>query len=706
MECSYSSSWLRCVGSWWTYTNVYGESSTVSTDATDPSGIAVADFDGDGQNEILVGSISGSSLYVIEVETTSTSIAFGTQTEIGLNGGEQPQQVTVADFNQDGKPDFVTACQDGNHLVYGLNQFTENPSTPFDVSSPGDMAANNNVRWVTAGDLTGDGYPDLVSLSYEQGGVNTIYSEVWVNQGVSDGTFNGFANPSGSTNTTFEVRNTHLMQSQPMAANPVIGDFDGDGYTDDFAFGMNPRNQSDVNNRYAEGMVQFVYGSSSGPTNWQSEVGTSNSDNYLNDNDYVVVSGSPGSGNQAQNSPICSLAVLPKDQLPGVGADVVIASYGELGQWFVTQQTVNSEAGLKFMSLSGSSGSQKLPSGTSPTTSQMVVDSDTGLIAAVSGSPATVAFTTLQAAGVSGSTVALMGTDYAGLNMQAFDGLSSLGGTTDSVEFNFEVQALLQQLQSGKFVNIGPRESAGIGAPGFFVGAVDVSGEYLNGLNKSKSIPTGSMAFVAWNLVDENGNPIALETLDDLVGNISPTQKDSESAPTIRPYLWQAQDLNPIDPLQPAMAYNGGWFAAVEPFNNAPATYGEMFFEWGRDVSGYAPNSMSGTASGLNYSPATRSPMRLAISSAPQNLTATPTNQTELNVSWSAPEDVFGGSETVVTYEVTLTQNGVDFTPITTTDLTANFVGLLLGNSYTVTVLPKTQYGDGTPASLTQVYPV
>lgn len=92
--------------------------------------------------------------------------------------------------------------------------------------------------------------------------------------------------------------------------------------------------------------------------------------------------------------------------------------------------------------------------------------------------------------------------------------------------------------------------------------------------------------------------------------------------------------------------------------------------------------------------------------SAPQNLTATPTNLNDLIVSWSAPEEVSGGSTTVVTYEVTLTQNGVDFTPITTTDLSANFVGLLLGNPYTVTVLPKTQYGDGTPASLTQVYPV
>ena len=85
-----------------------------------------------------------------------------------------------------------------------------------------------------------------------------------------------------------------------------------------------------------------------------------------------------------------------------------------------------------------------------------------------------------------------------------------------------------------------------------------------------------------------------------------------------------------------------------------------MFFEWGRDVSGYAPNSMSGTASGLNYSQPHVCLTLYFVRS--QNLTTTPTNQTELNVSWSAPEDVFGGSETVVTYEVTLTQNGVDFT--------------------------------------------
>ena len=91
-------------------------------------------------------------------------------------------------------------------------------------------------------------------------------------------------------------------------------------------------------------------------------------------------------------------------------------------------------------------------------------------------------------------------------------------------------------------------------------------------------------------------------------------------------------------------------------------------------------------------------------SSAPQNLAATPTNVNDLSVSWSVPEDVYGGAS--VTYVVTLTQNGVPDQTVTTTDLTATFEGLLLGAPYTVTVQPQTSYGDGESATLTQTYPI
>jgi len=100
------------------------------------------------------------------------------------------------------------------------------------------------------------------------------------------------------------------------------------------------------------------------------------------------------------------------------------------------------------------------------------------------------------------------------------------------------------------------------------------------------------------------------------------------------------------------------------------------------------------------------SPVPSVPTSAPQNLTATPTNLNDLSVSWSAPEDVYGGSSTVVTYVVTLTQNGVPDQTVTTTDLTATFEGLLVGAPYTVTVQPQTSYGDGESATMTQTYPI
>jgi hypothetical protein len=92
--------------------------------------------------------------------------------------------------------------------------------------------------------------------------------------------------------------------------------------------------------------------------------------------------------------------------------------------------------------------------------------------------------------------------------------------------------------------------------------------------------------------------------------------------------------------------------------------------------------------------------------SAPQNLTATPVSINGLDIAWSRPEEVSGGSGTQITYEVTVVQGTLSYTEDTTATTLSLPQGLLLGNPYTVTVLPKTQYGDGTPASLTQVYPV
>lgn len=95
-----------------------------------------------------------------------------------------------------------------------------------------------------------------------------------------------------------------------------------------------------------------------------------------------------------------------------------------------------------------------------------------------------------------------------------------------------------------------------------------------------------------------------------------------------------------------------------------------------------------------------------------KNLPATPVSITTpvsingLDIAWSRPEEVYGGSGTQITYEVTVVQGTLSYTEDTTATTLSLPQGLLLGTSYTVTVLPKTQYGDGRPATLKQVYPV
>src|SRR5262249_23534547 len=80
----------------------------------------------------------------------------------------------------------------------------------------------------------------------------------------------------------------------------------------------------------------------------------------------------------------------------------------------------------------------------------------------------------------------------------------------------------------------------------------------------------------AWGLVDNSGNPIAPDTANQLFGNP----------------VTARQQLTPIDPLNPVVGYNGGWYYAAQPFPNAVTTWAQAFFAWGQTTSGYAPRRL------------------------------------------------------------------------------------------------------------------
>jgi hypothetical protein len=81
-----------------------------------------------------------------------------------LNIGSRPNDIAVADFNKDGKPDIVT-CNDGNTLTVltgnGRGGFTPAPGPPTSVAA----------HFISVGDVNNDGNIDLALTHHDSFGV-------------------------------------------------------------------------------------------------------------------------------------------------------------------------------------------------------------------------------------------------------------------------------------------------------------------------------------------------------------------------------------------------------------------------------------------------------------------------------------------------------------------------------------------------------
>ncbi len=136
-----------------------------------PSSVAAADFNGDGEVDLAVGTEQGVGILLGD--------GAGNFTEAHFYGGGSGagRGVTVADFNGDGMPDLaVTDYTDGDVSVLlgdGSGGFAPASGSPFPVS--GDPVA------VTAADFNADGHLDLaVALalsSTSSGGVSVLLGD-------------------------------------------------------------------------------------------------------------------------------------------------------------------------------------------------------------------------------------------------------------------------------------------------------------------------------------------------------------------------------------------------------------------------------------------------------------------------------------------------------------------------------------------------
>jgi hypothetical protein len=124
-----------------------------------PHGAAVADFNGDGNLDVMIDSWGRNQVNLLLGDGHGNLIAPGQFFDVGKRPYQRPRS---ADFNKDGKPDVVTTNQDGNSVTVllgdGRGGFHEPAGSPF---------ATGPAPWAVAiDDINKDGNLDLVTIPY------------------------------------------------------------------------------------------------------------------------------------------------------------------------------------------------------------------------------------------------------------------------------------------------------------------------------------------------------------------------------------------------------------------------------------------------------------------------------------------------------------------------------------------------------------
>ena len=165
---------------------------------TDPRGVIVADFNGDGKPDLAVVDRGSSSVAILLGNGDGTFTA-----AVNYSTGVDPISIAVGDFNGDGKLDLVTA----NRASYTISILSGNGDGTF--GNHVDYAAGTEPMAIAVGDFNRDGFLDVAET-------NNADNTVSIFLGVGDGTFQpGVIFPVGAG---------------PIAI--VAGDFNQDGYMD------------------------------------------------------------------------------------------------------------------------------------------------------------------------------------------------------------------------------------------------------------------------------------------------------------------------------------------------------------------------------------------------------------------------------------------------------------------------------------------
>jgi hypothetical protein len=184
-----------------------------------PSFPLIADLDGDGKPDLIVGNDNSHTISIFRNISTAGTLIFAPRVDLApiptICCIGNPTGITVADVDGDGKPDIVV-CDWGNQriLVYP-NVATQGVLDTNSFAAPVGFGVNGDLAYVHVADVDGDGRPDIVVATHALRTISILRNVGSAGNITSNSFVSGVALPVGTY--VFDV---------------AIVDLDGDGKMD------------------------------------------------------------------------------------------------------------------------------------------------------------------------------------------------------------------------------------------------------------------------------------------------------------------------------------------------------------------------------------------------------------------------------------------------------------------------------------------
>ena len=206
------------------------------TTGTTPWSVAIGDIDGDAKPDLVIANYSSSTVSILRNTGSMGTLSFAVK--VDFTTGIHPRYVSIGDLDGDGKPDIAIA-NDSSHTVSVLRN--TGSSAFINFAPKVDFATGSFPSSVAIGDIDGDGKPDLAIANSGNGIGNTVSL---------------LRNTSNNGTVSFATKVDFGTGTQPSFI--ALGDINGDGKLDLATANSNSNTVSVLRNSSTSGVLSFA----------------------------------------------------------------------------------------------------------------------------------------------------------------------------------------------------------------------------------------------------------------------------------------------------------------------------------------------------------------------------------------------------------------------------------------------------------------